>query len=134
MSLNDIERAELVKLYWAKSAETLEDARLNQLQKRWNATANRLYYALFHAIAALYVSDGIAVSSHKGTKVRFGKEYVLSGLATEAEGKLLSQMEAMRERADYDVTFMADEKIINERFPLVEQMIHHIRKLIDKNR
>ena len=110
MSLKDIERTELVKLYLAKSTDTLDDARLNQSQKRWNVAANRLYYALFHAIAALYVNDGVAVGSHKGFKARFGKEYVLTGLATEAEGKLLSQMETMRERADYDVTFMADEK------------------------
>ena len=52
----------------------------------WNATANRLFYALFHAITALFVNDGVAVSSHQGAKIRFGKEYVLTGLATEAEG------------------------------------------------
>jgi len=36
----------------------------------------------------------------------------LTGLASEEEGKLLSQMESMRERADYDATFTASEPII----------------------
>ena len=90
MSIKDEERDALISLYLAKSAETLEDARLNRAQERWNSAANRLYYALFHAITALFVSDGIPVHSHSGMKIRFGKEYVLAGLATDEEGKLLS--------------------------------------------
>ena len=86
MSLKEEERKALVALYWGKCEETLQDARCNREQKRWNATANRLYYALFHAITALFVNDGVAVSSHQGAKIRFGKEYVLTGLATKAEG------------------------------------------------
>lgn len=69
MSLKDNERDTLIRLYLAKSDETLEDARYNRSQERWNATANRLYYALFHAITALFVSDGIPVHSHNGMKI-----------------------------------------------------------------
>ena len=134
MSLKDEERQLLVKLYLTKSDETLEDARFCCSQGRWNATANRLYYALFHAITALFVSDGIPVASHNGMKVRFGKEYVLTGLATDEEGKLLSQMETMRERADYDATFMATKAIIDERFESVERMIQHIKELATRDR
>lgn len=39
------------------------------------------------------------------------------------------QMESMRERADYDVTFIASEEIIEERFEKVEKMIKHIKDL-----
>ena len=130
MSLKDEERDTLIQLYLAKSDETLEDARLNRIQARWNTTANRLYYALFHAITALFVSDGIPVHSHNGMKIRFGKEYVLTGLATDEEGKLLSQMETMRERADYDATFQATQVLIDERFNAVENMIQHIKELV----
>jgi len=111
MNLKDDERQTLVNLYLSKSDEAMEDARLNSSQARWNAAANRLYYSLFHALTALFVGDGIPVRSHSGMKVKFGKEYVLTGLASEEEGKLLSQMETMRERADYDATFTASEPI-----------------------
>ena len=130
MSLKDEERDTLINLYLGKSDETLDDARFNRSQERWNATANRLYYALFHAITALFVSDGIPVHSHNGMKIRFGKEYVLTGLTTDEEGKLLSQMETMRERADYDATFKASKALIDERFEAVEKMIQHIKELI----
>ena len=134
MSLKEEERSTLVNLYLSKCDETLNDARLTRDQGRWNASANRLYYALFHAITALFVSDEIPVHSHNGMKIKFGKEYVLTGLATDEEGKLLSKMETMRERADYDATFTATEALINERFDQVEKMILHIKVLIDRNR
>jgi uncharacterized protein (UPF0332 family) len=134
MSLKEQERDILVNLYLSKCDETLNDARLTRDQGRWNTSANRLYYALFHAITALFVSDGIPVHSHNGMKIKFGKEYVLTGLATDEEGKLLSKMETMRERADYDATFTATEAIINERFDQVEQMIQHIKVLIKRTR
>ena len=134
MSLKEEERSTLVNLYLSKCDETLNDARLTRDQGRWNASANRLYYALFHAITALFVSDEIPVHSHNGMKIKFGKEYVLTGLATDEEGKLLSKMETMRERADYDATFTATEALINERFNQVEKMILHIKVLIDRNR
>lgn len=134
MSLKEEERSTLVNLYLSKCDETLNDARLTRDQGRWNASANRLYYALFHAITALFVSDGIPVHSHNGMKIKFGKEYVLTRLATDEEGKLLSKMETMRERADYDATFTATEALINERFDQVEKMILHIKVLIDRNK
>ena len=134
MSLKDEERQTLIDLYLRKSEEALEDARLTSSQARWNVAANRLYYSLFHAITALFVSDGIPVHSHNGMKIKFGKEYVLTGLASEDEGKLLSQMETMRERADYDATFTASESIITERMSNVESMLRHINELVYRNR
>ena len=134
MSLKEEERSTLVNLYLSKSDETLNDARLTRDQGRWNASANRLYYALFHAITALFVSDGIPVHSHNGMKIKFGKEYVLTGLATDDEGKLLSKMETMRERADYDATFTATQALIDERFDQVEKMILHIKAMINRDR
>ena len=130
MSLKEEERRTLVNLYLKKSDETMEDADFNYSQARWNVTANRLYYALFHAITALFVNDGIPVHSHNGMKIQFGKNYVLTGLATDEEGKLLSQMETMRERADYDATFVASKDIIDERYVPVKKMILHIKELI----
>ena len=134
MSLKDEERLTLINLYLRKSEEALEDARLTSSQARWNVAANRLYYSLFHAITALFVSDGIPVHSHNGLKIKFGKEYVLTGLASEEEGKLLSQMETMRERADYDATFTASESIITERMKNIEAMLNHINELVIRNR
>ena len=134
MSLSDEERGVLVKMYMDKSFDTLEDARCNMKMCRWNSAANRLYYALFHAVTALFVSDGLSVGSHNGARTVFGKEYVLTGLATEDEAKLFAQMETMRERADYDAAFKASDEVVKERFCRVESMIQHIVEIINRQR
>lgn len=43
MSLKDEERQTLISLYLQKSDETLEDARFNRSQKRWNASCSPDY-------------------------------------------------------------------------------------------
>jgi len=92
-----------------------------------------LYYALFHTLTALFVHDGISLGSHKGVKIVFGREYVLTGKASEEDAHLLSRMEAMRNKADYDCTFAATEELINERFPEVEAMILRVKQLISNS-
>ena len=54
----------------------------------------------------------------------------MRGLATEEEGKLLSRMSSMRERADYDITFTATQETIDDYAQPVNNMIKHIKELI----
>lgn len=132
MSLTEEQRELLVQLYLGKSDEALVDAEVGRKAERWNFTANRLYYAMFHAVTALLVRDGYDVKSHEGAKINFGKYYVMTNLATPEEGRFYSQMITLRERADYDCVFLADKDTIDERFPQVERFIHKIRTLIDR--
>ena len=41
-------------------------------ENKWETAANRLYYALFHAMSALLVCDGHQVKSHRGVLALFG--------------------------------------------------------------
>ena len=58
MSLSEEQRKDLVSLYWEKYQETWMELELSVEAGKWNMAANRLYYALFHAISALFVKDG----------------------------------------------------------------------------
>lgn len=58
MSLSEQQGADLVRLYWEKYQETWGELELAVEASKWNMAANRLYYALFHAITALFVKDG----------------------------------------------------------------------------
>lgn len=50
MSLTNEERSTLVELELKKATETFEEIVILQTANRWNGAANRLYYAVFHAI------------------------------------------------------------------------------------
>lgn len=75
MSLSDSERRIIVSRELEKSERTFEDVLFCANQGKWETAANRLYYALFHALSALFVSDGYQVKSHRGILAMFGEHY-----------------------------------------------------------
>ena len=102
----------------------------------WDLVANRLYYAVFHAVNAMLLIDGIKTGTHKGTSIQFGKSYVLTGVFSRKDGILYGQLQTMRERADYQNVFTLDEedgrKLIDSAEELRKRISDHItRKLAD---
>lgn len=101
MSLKEEDRQILVELELEKAEKTFCQVEVLQREKYWDTMANRLYYALFHAVSALLISDGREVGSHKDAAIRFHQCYVRSGVFSAEEGALYSQMETLREKSNY---------------------------------
>jgi uncharacterized protein (UPF0332 family) len=62
-----------------RALETLEDARILQKSKRWNACVNRLYYACYYAVSALLLQKGLFSSKHTGIRSMFNLHFVKTG-------------------------------------------------------
>ncbi|MBQ9641422.1 MAG: HEPN domain-containing protein [Bacteroidaceae bacterium] len=132
MSLHSEDRQALVKLYWSKVEQTLREVDIAIAGKAWSMAANRIYYACFHAVTALLVHDGHEVGTHLGAKVNFGKYYVKVGLATPEQGRLFSQLASLREKADYDCLFTAQEDNIMLYYPEAKALIEHIHRMLNE--
>ena len=130
MSLTADDRNTLMTLYWEKSVTTLEDAKSNIEHERWNKAANRMYYSLLHALNALFIKDEINVGTHKGIKALFGQNYVIKGLMPIEDAHFLTRMETMRNKADYDCTFTASRKDVENNFPHLLAMLKRIKTLL----
>ena len=76
MSLSENERQIIVEREMEKALRTFDDMDFNAREGKWEAAANRLYYALFHAMSALLIKDGHQVKSHRGVMAMFGEHYV----------------------------------------------------------
>lgn len=125
MGLTDEERAILVRLEYEKALSLLEQAEKIMELGYWDMMANRLYYAIFHAVSALLIKDGHKVGTHKGVVLLFGQHYIKTQIFTVEEGRLYSQLQTMREKADYVCTFQTTK---DEIFP----MLAPAKKMIDK--
>ena len=123
MSLSETDRVSLVKLYIEKARQTLREAQIAEREKAWGMAANRLYYAMFHAATALFVKDGIPVGTHRGVKALFGQHYILTGKFPSEYSILLARMETLRDKADYNVMFVASEEDVASNMPQVEAFI-----------
>lgn len=134
MSLSDDDRKALVDYRIEKARATFHEARKVAAMSLWNLSANRLYYALYHAASALLLSDGLASHTHRGLLAQINLKYVKDGSLTQSDGKLIRQMFNMRQEGDYEDFAEATEKDISEAMPkvksLMEKMIA-INKLAD---
>lgn len=126
MGLSDEERSILVKLEYEKSCSLLEQAEKVSDLAYWDMVANRLYYSVFHAVSALLIKDGYKVGTHKGVVLLFGQHYIRTAKFTIEEGRLYSQLQTMREKADYVCTFQTSKEEI---IPMLESARRMIEKI-----
>ena len=97
------------RLLLEKSDKNMEQAIRTADMGYWDLVANRLYYAVFHAVNAMLMVDGIKTGTHKGTSIQFGKSYVITGKFNRGDGILYSRLQTMREKADYQNVFTLNE-------------------------
>ena len=130
MGLSDAERQTIVRMELEKACKTFADAEFCAKEKKWEASANRLYYALFHATSALLINGGLNVKSHRGILALFGQHYVRTGIFSREDGSLISDLVLMRDNADYNLYYEANEEKIAPYIEPVRQFIKKIEKHI----
>ena len=80
MSLKEEERRIIVEMELDKAERIFAEQKLLRDGALWGTLANRLYYALFHAVSALLISEGYEVGTHKGAVIRFQQYFVKTKL------------------------------------------------------
>lgn len=123
MTLTPDQRNTVVNLEYEKALQILSQIDALKELKFWDTIANRLYYAVFHAVSALLIHDGHQVKSHKGVVQVFGLNYIVTRVFSLEEGKLYSQLQTLREEGDYNCYIQADADI--------ELMIEPARRFVD---
>lgn len=101
---------------YERACSCLKQAEGNASMDFWDVVANRLYYAVFHAVSALLIKDGYKVGTHKGAMLIFGQNYVKTGMFTAEDSKLYSNHQMMREGFLYIHPRRAAEKGIGFSF------------------
>lgn len=125
MSLKEEDRKIIIELELERVDKTLHEMEIMLQNELWSLTANRLYYALFHAVSALLIKDQREVGTHRGAVNKFSFFYVKTGIFSPAEGRLYSQLQQLRENGDYNCVI----DVVKED---VERFIEPTRQLIEK--
>ena len=133
MSLEEEKRTLLVKKQMETSDMFMQDARLLLHEKRACSAAGRIYYAVFHAVAALLIHDGHRVKSHKGAYSMFCQQYVNTGLVPQKYGKWYKNMETMREESDYNCFYSVTVEDVEFWIAPAKEMIDTISSMVKDN-
>ena len=129
--LTDEERDVLVKYRIEKAYGTLVEAQDCAEGNHWTLTANRLYYAVYYASKALLIQNGIVAKSHEGVIGMIGQNFVVPGIITIDEAKLLARLQNMRKTGDYDDFKEWHQEDVEPLFEKVEDYINKIKSLVE---
>ena len=91
-----------------KSADDLDTAQINYKAGKYNASANRAYYSVYHAIRAVLALDDIERKKHSGNISYFREHYIATDVFDRTYSETVKNAETLRNEADYD-----DMKIIS---------------------
>lgn len=132
MSLSNEERRTLVALELKKAREAYEDIGILIAANRLNGAANRMYYAVFHAVCALLINDGRHVSTHRGSHALFSQHYVKTGILPREYGQLYNQLQTMREESDYNCAYDVEMDELQQRLEPAKRLIDDVEKIVGK--
>ena len=130
MGLTNEDRKVLVQLHLEKAHACLMEAEQLMALEAVSAAANRYYYAVFHAIHALFVKKGIQSKSHRGTNAQFHQQFIKTGIVDPKYGHFVAVMENMREKADYDVIYDVTREDIDALKPLAHEFVQLVEQLL----
>lgn len=130
MNLSKEERRIVVGMELEKADRIFAEYEVLQKAGFWSTLVNRLYYSAFHAVSALLINDGYEVGTHKGAVIRFQQYYVKTGKFSVDDGRFYSQLQTMRESADYNCSYEVTEEEVISRIEPVRLLIDKIKQYI----
>ena len=133
MSLKEEERKIVVALELEKADKTLKQMEVQVEAQLWEMVANRLYYALFHAVSAMLIYDSHEVGSHRGAVNRFSVYYVKTELFTKEDGRLYSQLQGLREEGDYNCSIDVEQSEVEYYIKPTIELIEKIKQYIARS-
>jgi len=133
INLKKVTQEDYIKYRIERSWKTFEDAKYLALNKSWNSSMNRLYYACFYSVLALFSKFQIASHKHSGVKTLFALHFIKTGLLDKDYGKLFGDLFDLRQKGDYGDFLDIEEKHVIPMIPKVEQFLNKIRFLLTNN-
>lgn len=132
MILDNENRALVIKMQLEKSDRFMSEADAVAGLQLWDLVAKRIYYAVFFAMAGMFVKDGFPVKSHKGAVVVFGQKYVSTGKFDSKWGHFYARLQELREKCDYNLVYVSTEEEMRPLMVDAKNLISEIRKYIQK--
>ncbi len=123
-------KEELIQYRIDRAKEAFADAEYLSSEERWNAAANRMYYACFYIVSAYLAFRGLNAATHSGLKAAFNLELVKSGKVDRAVGILFNRLFAIRQQADYEDFMDIKDDEVRPLLPKIKGLIAQIENII----
>lgn len=99
--------------------------------KNYKSSANRSYYAVFHAMRAVLALNMIDMKHHSGIISEFRKLYIKTGIFDIKLSQIISVLFDIRNDSDYDDFFIVSKEEVVEQIENAEYFLSEIRKYLN---
>lgn len=119
-----------VRLDTAKNC--LRDSQILINSESFKASANRSYYAVFHAMRAVLVFDEFDSKKHSGIISEFRKRYIKTGILSTEISKIIDVQFSVRSHSDYDDFYVISKNESINQLHEAEKMVSEVEKYLIK--
>ena len=117
-----------------RSDEAIQESELLCREGFYNAAVNRLYYACYYVISALFLKDDIEAHTHSGMKTQFGMHYVKTEKISINQASIYYTLFEKRHSGDYDDFIYFDHEMTQELIALTKEFTSTIKEMVTKSR
>ncbi|MFW6218855.1 MAG: HEPN domain-containing protein [Bacteroidota bacterium] len=124
-------KEDLIKYRTQRAYESLEEAKILAQTNHWNTVVNRLYYAAFYIVNALFSKHDILTATHSGVKTEFHRSFIKTKKFNKSVGKLYSELFDKRQEGDYQDFYLFEKEEIEPLIELTDNLVETIEKYIN---
>lgn len=129
--MQDNDKKALSAVRFEHAEECLEAAKNLLQSQNYKSSANRSYYAVFHAMRAVLALNMIDMKHHSGIISEFRKLYIKTGIFDIKLSQIISVLFDIRNDSDYDDFFIVSKEEVVEQIKNAEYFLSEIRKYLD---
>ena len=113
-----------------KAKKDLEDAKKTLELEMYDTSANRSYYAIFHAARAILALDGKDFKKHSGVISKFQQDYIKTEIFDKTMSNIIKSAFDMRTESDYEDFYVISKDDVKTQVSEAEQFVTTIEVYI----
>lgn len=123
----------LIRYRLTQAKEALDDAVFLFDNKRGlRSVVNRIYYAMFYAVLALFVNEPFQGSKHSGIISYFNRHFIKEGIFSSEMGKYMNLAFEARQEGDYKEFSELTIENVQELLAHAKMFIEEVRKYLKR--
>ena len=111
-----------------KAKNCLKASKILLDDEYYSDSANRSYYAIFHAINALNALEGVGYKKHSGVMSHFNQAYIKTEILDKEYGKIANTAFDLRKDNDYADFYVVSKKEVIEQHENAAKFVDRIEK------
>ena len=125
------EKKALSSARFLRAQECLDAARVLLEAGDYKGSANRSYYAVFHAMRSVLAFDGIDMKHHSGIISEFRRLYIKTGILDKSLSPIISVLFNIRQDSDYDDFFIISKSEVAEQIANAEYFLNAVLQFLN---